>query len=39
MAKKTGTSNKVVLNPKKKGVQKKKRNKKESVKKYNGQGR
>lgn len=39
MAKKIGTSNKIVLNPKRKGKQKKKRNKKESFKKYNGQGR
>lgn len=39
MAKKTGTSNKIVLNPKRKGKAKKKRNKKESVKIYKGQGR
>lgn len=39
MAKKTGTSNKVVLNPKKKGKAKKKKNKRDNSKIYNGQGR
>lgn len=38
MAKKTGTSNKVVLNPKRKGKQKKKRNKHETYKPKVGQG-
>lgn len=39
MAKKEKASGKIVLNVRKKGVSKKKKNKKDSKKPYNGQGR